>query len=226
MRSGSTPPSSSHVHASDSGLSAADDGVPVRGLRPCGEPIDRCELGVGVSVERRLVGRRHRGFEIARVDDLAPDSHARGRAGQGRDEHAVARIEPQVVAHGEELHLPRSKQVLAHHLVVVVADLRRRGTFIEARVEARVVDRIVAQDPRVHAVVGRGLMESHERIRIVPVAAGTITSIDHHHLGRGVGDQRVGERHARRARADHQVVGLDLSHRTSKGRPPAARSPS
>ncbi len=55
-------------------------------------------------------------------------------------------------------------------------------------------------------------MESHERIGIVPVAAGGMARIDHHHLGTALNKQGIGEGHAGRARANDQIVGLYRVH--------------
>ena len=46
------------------------------------------------------------------------------------------------------------------------------------------------------------------------MTAGPVPPIDHHDVGVGVLDQRVDEPHPERARADDEVVGLDLGART------------
>ena len=52
-------------------------------------------------------------------------------------------------------------------------------------------------------------MQPHERIGGRPVAARLVVAIHHHDGGVGLADQGVGEREPHRARADHEVVGLD-----------------
>ena len=52
-------------------------------------------------------------------------------------------------------------------------------------------------------------MEAPERVGAVPVPTGAVTSFHYHDVGLALGDQRVGERHPRRAAAHHQVVRLD-----------------
>ena len=91
----------------------------------------------------------------------------------------------------------------------VVTDFRPAGLLVEARVEAGLVDPIVAQRQRVHPIESRWLVESDERIGIVPVPARRVTAIGQHHRRVRVGDQRVGECHARGSGSDYQVVSVD-----------------
>ena len=56
-------------------------------------------------------------------------------------------------------------------------------------------------------------MEPNERVRVEPVPADAVAAVDEGHGGVGVPDERVGERHPRRAGPDHHVVGLQhLGH--------------
>ena len=55
-------------------------------------------------------------------------------------------------------------------------------------------------------------MEPDERIGVVPVATRTVAPVHHHDVDVGIGDQRVGERHPRRAGPDHQVVRVNDVH--------------
>ena len=66
-------------------------------------------------------------------------------------------------------------------------------------------------------------MELDERIRVLPVPAGRVATVDERDVHVGVVDRRVREGHAHRARAHDEVVGLQRSRiivRTSR----AARS--
>ena len=69
---------------------------------------------------------------------------------------------------------------------------------------------ILPERGRIDAVVPRRLVELHERVRVEPVAAGSMTPLDHHHVGVAVLDQRVDEGHPERAGADDEVVGLEV----------------
>ena len=92
------------------------------------------------------------------------------------------------------------------HALVVVADLPRSCPFVETRIRTDLVDRIGSDLARVHAVEGRGLVEANEWIRRVPVATGPVPPVDHHHIGVRVRDERIGERHSRRAGTDDEIV--------------------
>ena len=117
-----------------------------------------------------------------------------------------------VLAHAEELHPAGRKQVLVEHARVVVADLGRTRTLVEAGVRPVLVDAIVSERSRLDAVVRRRLVEANERIGVQPVAARPVKPVDQHDLGVRVRDQRVGEGHPRRTRTDNEVVGLDFPH--------------
>ena len=115
----------------------------------------------------------------------------------------------------EEPH-PRREEDLLEHLVVVGDDLRGGGPLVEAGVRARLVDALVAQPTRGHAIGRRRLVESDEGVGVEPVAPGSVSPVDEQHLGLCVrGHQGIDEGHARRAGAHHQVVDLDLSHTAS-----------
>jgi hypothetical protein len=55
-------------------------------------------------------------------------------------------------------------------------------------------------------------MQPDEWIRRRPVAARRVVAVHDHNRGCCLSDERVGERHAQRARADHEVVRLDYPH--------------
>jgi len=56
-------------------------------------------------------------------------------------------------------------------------------------------------------------MQMHERIRLKPVPARSVSTVDHDNLGAGLVDQRVGEGHSRGAASDDEVVGFESSRR-------------
>ena len=56
-------------------------------------------------------------------------------------------------------------------------------------------------------------MEADKGVRVQPMAADAVPTVHHDHADVRVVEQRVRERHPRRARADHQIVGLQhLDH--------------
>jgi hypothetical protein len=55
-------------------------------------------------------------------------------------------------------------------------------------------------------------VEAHERVGVVPVPARSVAPVHEDHVDVGRRDQRVDERHARCARADDEVVGLEFPH--------------
>jgi hypothetical protein len=54
---------------------------------------------------------------------------------------------------------------------------------------------ILSERGRVDPIKSRWLVKLHERVRIQPMAAGSIVPIDQNDLGVAVVDQRVDERH-------------------------------
>ena len=102
---------------------------------------------------------------------------------------------------------------MPHHDVEVAQHLVARGQLVEAGVEPDLVDATRAERRRVHAVGAGGLVQPHERVGVVPVAARPIVAIDDHHRRVGLGEHRVGEGHPRGAGPLDQVVGCDrLGH--------------
>ncbi len=194
-------------------LAAADDRVAGRGFRDVGEFVHGDAPDIRVDGERRRVPRRDRRFEVAGVDDGASNVHLGRRTRERGHEGDIRRLESHEVRHGEEPHLSRRDVVIVHDPAEVLADLHVVGALVQARVEAIAFEAIGAQRARVDAVTRRGLVELHERVGVVPVTARDVPAIHHDHVAVVVRiDQRVDERHARRARPDHEVVGLDRSH--------------
>ena len=192
-------------------LPATDDRIPPRRLGQLDQTVDRDQPRVRFGIKRRRVGRRDRGLQIGRVDDLAPHPNRGRRTGQPGDQPAPGRL-VQPVGHAEEPDVARRQQVLLEHPAVVIADLCRRRPLVETGVRAGVIDRVAAEDPRVDAIERRRLVQSHERVRVVPVAARAVSSVHHHDVDVRFGDQRINERHPRRTSTDDQVVGVDPCH--------------
>lgn len=80
---------------------------------------------------------------------------------------------------------------------------------MEPGVEADLIDGSGAQLRRVHPVVRGRLVQTDERVRIVPMPARTIMTIDDHHRRIALSEQRIRERHPGRTRTHDQIVDID-----------------
>jgi hypothetical protein len=128
------------------------------------------------------LGRGRNGrFEVGRVNDCVAGQNLMAITGQQRNEFAASHI----VALREESDSARSKQLVFHDPLVIRADLVPRRTFIHPGVDAQGVDGVGPEWHRVDAVVRRRLVQPYERVGVVPVAAGAVTTINDHHLGIG-----------------------------------------
>jgi hypothetical protein len=137
-------------------------------------------------------------------------AHFDRQAGAGDQRfHFVGIHDP---AHRQETNAARRQETLLHHLFEVGEQLGAAGQAVHPGVQARRVLRALAQLARVDAVVGRRLVQAHERIGLVPVPTGPVVTIDHDDLRVAVGQQRIDEGHADGTGADHEVVGFDRRH--------------
>ena len=112
----------------------------------------------------------------------------------------------QVFAHRKILHPPAGQEAL-HHLLVITEQLGPAGALAHAYVNPRGIFAVAAKLARVHAVVGRGLMQPHKRIGIAPVATGRVMAIHNHHRRCRFRQQSVDKGHANSAAADDEVIG-------------------
>ncbi len=106
-------------------------------------------------------------------------------------------------------------------VVVVRLDLGLARPLLEPRLWTRLLHGAGPEHGRRDAVEHRRLMELYERVRVLPVTTGRVATVDKGHVHVRVVDQGVRERHAHRARAHDEVVGVRRSHRHG-GRPPVA----
>ena len=187
------------------GLAAADDHVPRGRLRERGELADRDAADPIGHLERNRFRRRDTRGHVGRVDDPAANGHLRHPLGHPGTETPLA----QVVAHREEPDPPRRQEPVTHDLVEVATDLRTAGPLEEAGVQAFGFAPVLSECRRVDAVEPRRLVQLHEWIRVQPMAARPVASLDHHDVGVAVIDQRVDERHPERARTDDEIVRLE-----------------
>jgi hypothetical protein len=154
------------------------------------------------------VSGRHRGFEVAGVDHLAPHGHlVQLAAAQVTDLLAACPL-PEVLVLAEQadpsrLGQPRRRrgEVLAH--------LRPGRPLVVAGVLAGLVDAVLAERQRADPVVGGRAVQADERIRVLPMAPGLGPAVDQGHLDVGLRRQSVGEGEAAGAGSDDQVIGLD-----------------
>ena len=62
-----------------------------------------------------------------------------------------------------------------------------------------------------HEAKARGVVNAHERVRIVPMAARTVAPLDHHDVRITFSDERIGKRHPGSPGSDDKIVSLDLA---------------
>ena len=91
----------------------------------------------------------------------------------------------------------------------VLEDLIARRPLVVPGVLADLVDAILAERQRVHAVVGGRSVQANERIRIQPMTSGSVSTVDHRHLNIRLGHQRIGEGKAARTSPYNQIIGTD-----------------
>jgi hypothetical protein len=94
----------------------------------------------------------------------------------------------------------------------VVADLHAGRPLVEPSVRSGLVEQILAENPRVDAIVCRGLVDAHETVCVVPVTTRAVSPIDHHDIAVALSDERIRERHPGRTRTNDQIVGIDHGH--------------
>jgi hypothetical protein len=91
---------------------------------------------------------------------------------------------------------------------VLRAHLRRRRPLVQAGLRPGPLNAPTAEQCRGHAVERGRLVQADKRARVQPMSTDTVPTVDHDHADVRMVDQRVRERHPLRARADHQIVGL------------------
>src|SRR5579862_1155231 len=90
----------------------------------------------------------------------------------------------------------------------MLAHLAPGGTLIEPGVLPDLVDAVLAEWERVHAVVRGGRVQAHERICMQPMTARGLLAVDDDHVDIGLGYEHVGERKPARPGPHDQVVGV------------------
>ncbi len=118
-----------------------------------------------------------------------------------------------VLATGEERDAAGADESALKDRVVVVLDLGTAGPFLQPGLGAVLLHLATAENRGRDAVEQRCLMELHERIRILPVTARGVATVDERDMDVGMVDEGVGEGHAHRARTHHEVIGLQRAHR-------------
>ena len=118
-----------------------------------------------------------------------------------------------VLAPAEEGDAARTDEAAVQDVVVVALDLRPSSPLLEPRLRTLLLHGTGAEHRRRDAVEHRRLMELDERIRVLPMTAGRMATVDERDVHVGVVDQGVRERHAHRARTHDEVVGLQRAHR-------------
>ena len=200
------------------GLAGTDDHVAVRRRGQPGELVDRDDADVVSNTERRGCRRGDRRRQVGGVDDAAShvDLHGLARHPGRHEMGGAVRV---ILAPPEEGDAARADEAAMQDVVVVGLDLRLTGPFLEPRLRAALLHGAATEHGRRDAVEQRRLMELDERIRVLPVPAGRVATVDERDVHVRVIDQGVREGHAHRARAHDEVVGLRRSHRHG-ARPP------
>ncbi len=148
------------------------------------------------------MGRGDRRLEVSSVDDPATYRHVvEVSRAQVLDLLTVAPA-AQVLVAGEHAAPARPCQPLGC-LGEVLGYLAASGPLVVTGILADLVDTVLAERQRVHAVERRGGVQANERIRIDPVTPRMRPAVDHGHLDVRLGHQCVGEGKAARARSHH-----------------------
>ena len=96
--------------------------------------------------------------------------------------------------------------MLLHHVCKVDAQLVGAGKFVKAGIQASAVDGVPAQRHRIHAIKGRGLVQTHEQICVEPVPSRRVAPVDQRDARVAMREHRIGDGHARGASTDDQVI--------------------
>jgi hypothetical protein len=150
-------------------------------------------------------------LEARRVDDSFARMNRRRVAGKARHESVVNGPVPDVVIHWEEPDPPRRLHAL-EHLDEIITDFTRGSPLIKAGVLTPLIDAVIAQDSRVHAIEGRGLVQSNERIGVVPMPPGTVASVNQNDVTVRCLKKDVGKGQPGCSCSDDQVIGLQSCH--------------
>jgi len=104
------------------------------------------------------------------------------------------------------LHAARRQEHVGHHALEVRTQFFAVREFQKSGVQTLRLDAPLTERQRTYAVEARGRVQAHELVRIHPMAAGAIAFIDYRYGRVALGEQRVDERQAARARADNEIV--------------------
>src|ERR1700690_3975635 len=91
----------------------------------------------------------------------------------------------------------------------MLGDLLAARPLVEPGILTCLIDAILAERQRIHAVVGGGGVQTDEWIGIHPMTPGCLSRVDHRHLNVRLGHQRVSEGKTPCARPYNQIIGID-----------------
>ena len=94
---------------------------------------------------------------------------------------------------------------------------------MQARLRSVLLQLATTEQGRCNAIEGRGLVQADEGIRLQPVPADAVATVDQGHAYVGVVGQGVREGHSRGAGTHHEVVGFDRAPHESTVAPPCRR---
>ncbi len=193
----------------DAGLARPDDDEALVAGRCLGQRVGRYALdAVGNGVRRRTHRRNHR-LQIRRIDNALP--YVDGELRPGEITYPAV---TQILTHREVRHPSGRQEFLLHDAVEVRTNITAGCQLVQSLIPPDPVDGAGFEPARVHAVVRRRLMQTHERIGARPVPTGLVPPIDDHQVGVAFGHHAVSEGHTHGARPDDQVVRFDHSDGT------------
>ena len=179
-------------------LAGSEHCVGAARLRGRRQVVDRDEPYAGGHVERDRMGCWDRPLQVPGVHDAAPYGDIAQLSG--------AQVpNPLTVAGGAEMLVagqyadPACLRESPSGLSEVLENLHASCPLIVPRVLADLVDAVLAERQRVHAVIRGGSVQANERIHIRPMTARGLSTVYHGYVDVPLGRQCVGEREAARA---------------------------
>ena len=189
-------------------LAGPEHRVGRRRSRCRGKVVDGYEPGPRRNLEARRVRGGHGSLEVPCVDHPAAHGDVVDHARAQVSDLLAAGPSPQVLVAGEDPDLPYRREPPGD-LGEVLADVLSRRPFVVPGVLPRLIDAVVAECQRVHAVVRRRGVQADEGIGVQPMPSRRYPPVDHHHLDVRLCRQRVGEGEPAGTGPYDQIIGFE-----------------